>query len=79
MSDTVPGGGGLVEALTRRLADDPRRFDALVVAAVEPSDSEEVDPSLRRVLELLATSARVPRPPGVSGPASLTAWKRGSP
>ena len=59
MSDTVPGGGGLVEALTRRLADDPRRFDALVVAAVEPSDSEEVDPSLRRVLELLATSARV--------------------
>ena len=59
MSDTVPGGGGLVETLTRRLADDPRRFDALVAAAVEPSDSEEVDPSLRRVLELLATSARV--------------------
>jgi hypothetical protein len=59
LSDTVPGGGGLVEALTRHLTDDPRRFDALVVAAVEPSDSEEVDPSLRRVLELLATSARV--------------------
>ena len=59
LSDTVPGGGGLVETLTRRLADDPRRFDALVAAAVEPSDSEEVDPSLRRVLELLATSARV--------------------
>ena len=59
LSDTVPGGGGLVETLTRRLADDPRRFDALVVAAVEPSDSEEVDPSLRRVLELLTTSARV--------------------
>ncbi|MFD1547345.1 protein DpdJ [Nonomuraea guangzhouensis] len=59
MSDTVPGGGGLIEALTRRLADDPRRFDALVAAAVEPSDSEEVDPSLRRVLELLATSAPV--------------------
>ena len=59
ISDTVPGGGGLVEALTRRLTDDPRRFDALVVTAAEPSDSEEVDPSLRRVLELLATSARV--------------------
>jgi hypothetical protein len=56
VSDAVPGGGGLVEALTRRLADDPRRFDALVAAAVEPSDSEEVDPSLRRVLELLTTS-----------------------
>ncbi|MFI6603536.1 protein DpdJ [Nonomuraea sp. NPDC050536] len=59
MSDAVPGGGGLVEALTRRIADDPRRFDSLVAAAVEPSDSEEVDPSLRRVLELLSTSARV--------------------
>jgi hypothetical protein len=59
ISDIVPGGGGLVEALTRRLADDPRRFDALVVGAVMPSDSEEVDPSLRRVLELLATNARV--------------------
>ncbi|MGC4957779.1 protein DpdJ [Actinomadura citrea] len=59
LSDTVPGGGGLVEALTRRLADDPRRFDGLIAAAVEPSDSEEVDPSLRRVLELLTTSARV--------------------
>ncbi|MGW0805535.1 protein DpdJ [Nonomuraea sp. NPDC002799] len=59
LSDTVPGGGGLVEALTRRLADDPRRFDTLVAAAVEPSDSEEVDPSLRRVLGLLKTSAPV--------------------
>lgn len=59
LSDTVPGGGGLIEALTRRLADDPRRFDTLVAAAVEPSDSEEVDPSLRRVLELMTTSTRV--------------------
>lgn len=59
MSDTVPGGGGLVEALARRLTDDPRRFDALIAAAVEPSDSEEVDPSLRRALELLTTSVPV--------------------
>jgi hypothetical protein len=78
MSDTVPGGGGLVEALTRHLTDDPRRFDALVVAATEPSDSEEVDPSLRRVLELLATSARVAEAArrfraGVAG--RLEAWQ----
>jgi len=59
ISDTVPGGGGLVETLTRRLADDPRRFDTLVVAALEPSDTEEVDPSLRRTLDLMATSTRV--------------------
>jgi DEAD/DEAH box helicase/Helicase conserved C-terminal domain len=59
ISDTVPGGGGLVEALTRRIADDPRRFDALVAMAVEPSDSEEVDPALRRVLDFLTTNAKV--------------------
>ena len=78
MSDTVPGGGGLVEALTRRLADDPRRFDALVAAAVEPSDSEEVDPSLRRVLELLATSAGSARRLSISGLEQQTDWKLGN-
>ncbi|MBW4717521.1 protein DpdJ [Saccharothrix obliqua] len=55
ISDAVPGGGGLVEALTHRISDDPRRFDALVAAASEPSDTEEVDPSLRRALDLLAS------------------------
>lgn len=59
ISDAVPGGGGLVETLTRRLADDPRRFDSLVAAAAEPSDSEEVDPSLRSVLSLLTSSAKI--------------------
>ncbi|MGW5054357.1 protein DpdJ [Actinokineospora sp. NPDC004072] len=59
LSDAVPGGGGLVEALTRRISDDPRRFDALVAAAVDPTDTEEVDPSLRRVLDLLAEDSDV--------------------
>jgi hypothetical protein len=59
VSDAVPGGGGLIETLTRRLADDPRRFEALVMAAVEPSDTEEVDPTLRQVLQLMSTSKEV--------------------
>lgn len=59
LSDAVPGGGGLVEALARRIADDPRRFDALVASAAEPSDTEEVDPSLRRVLDLMADNADI--------------------
>ncbi|MEV6638464.1 protein DpdJ [Amycolatopsis sp. NPDC051371] len=54
LSDAVTGGGGLVETLTERIADDPRRFDSLVAGAAEPSDTEEVDYSLRRVLTLLA-------------------------
>jgi hypothetical protein len=59
VSDAVPGGGGLVETLTRRLADDPRRFDALVATAAEPSDTEEADPSLRRVLQVMTFSTPV--------------------
>ncbi|GAA2666309.1 protein DpdJ [Actinoplanes palleronii] len=59
LSDTVPGGGGLVENLTRRIADDPRRFDRLVASAVEPSDVEEVDLSLRRTLTLLDVNSTV--------------------
>ncbi|HEX7303986.1 protein DpdJ [Lentzea sp.] len=59
VSDAVPGGGGLAEALARRIADDPRRFDALVAAASEPSDTEEVDPSLRRALDLMADDSGI--------------------
>lgn len=55
MTDASVGGGGLLEALTSRISDDPRRFDHLVVAALEPSDLEDVDRSLRRTLDLLAS------------------------
>jgi hypothetical protein len=56
LCDAAPGGGSVVETLTRRLADDPRRFDTLVAAATEPTDTEEVDPSLRRVLDILVAN-----------------------
>jgi Helicase conserved C-terminal domain len=57
ISDSAIGGGGLIETLTRRISEDPRRFDYLVFAALQPSDLEEVDRSMRRTLDLLATDA----------------------
>jgi len=53
LSDASIGGGGLIEALASRISDDPRRFDQLVLASLEPSDLEEADASLPRSLDLL--------------------------
>jgi len=55
-SDSVPGGGGLIETLTRRISDDPRQFDRLVAASLESTESELVDPALRKALALLVDS-----------------------
>jgi hypothetical protein len=55
LSDSTIGGGGMLEALTSRISEDPRQFDYLVVAALQPSDLEEVDRSLRRSLMLLGS------------------------
>lgn len=61
ISDSAIGGGGLVEALTSRISEDPRRFDYLVMTALQASDLEEVDRSLRRTLYLLAHDEDVAR------------------
>lgn len=59
LSDALVGGGGLVEALTQRISEDPRRFDYLVVSALRPSDLEMIDLSLRKTLELLVSEPEV--------------------
>ncbi|MEV8504472.1 protein DpdJ [Actinoplanes sp. NPDC051475] len=59
LSDAMIGGGGMIEALTSRISDDPRQFDYLVVAALQPSDLEEVDRSLRHTLALLTTESEI--------------------
>ncbi|MEU4776676.1 protein DpdJ [Micromonospora sp. NPDC023633] len=59
LSDAMIGGGGMVESLTSRISDDPRQFDYLVVAALQPSDLEEVDRSLRHTLDLLNTEPEI--------------------
>lgn len=53
ISDAAVGGGGLIETLTQRISDDPRRFDYLITSALQPSDLEAVDGALRQTLELL--------------------------
>ncbi|GAA0426064.1 hypothetical protein Acor_54690 [Acrocarpospora corrugata] len=59
LSDATIGGGGMIEALTSRISDDPRQFDYLVVAALQPSDLEEVDRSLRNTLGLLTNEPEI--------------------
>ena len=59
LSDVSVGGGGLIESLAGRISEDPRRFDLLVAAALEPSDLEDVDRSLRLALDLLIDDTEV--------------------
>jgi Helicase conserved C-terminal domain/DEAD/DEAH box helicase len=53
VTEATIGGGGLVEELLRRYAEDPRRFFLLARSALGPSDFEIVDTELTRILELL--------------------------
>jgi hypothetical protein len=52
--ETSPGGGGIVEAVQRRLAARPRHFVALLDRAVRPSDFEVVDAALRAIVAAAA-------------------------
>ncbi|WP_329106896.1 protein DpdJ [Micromonospora sp. NBC_01699] len=61
ISDSAIGGGGLIDALTNRISEDPRRFDYLVTTALQASDLEEVDRSMRHTLDLLARNDGVAR------------------
>ncbi|RKH43189.1 DEAD/DEAH box helicase [Corallococcus sp. AB050B] len=47
------GGGGIIEEILRRTAEDPRLFYLLVESALAPSDFELVDTELTRLLGLL--------------------------
>lgn len=61
MSDVTIGGGGVIEALVRRLSADPRRFEHLVMSALEPSDLEEADHSLANTLDFLDSDPEIKR------------------
>ncbi|XXX76046.1 protein DpdJ [Sorangium sp. So ce134] len=50
LTEDGPGGGGVVDELARRIADDPRRFLRMLEAALEPSDFEQADQQLSRLL-----------------------------
>jgi hypothetical protein len=61
LSETTPGGGGVLERVFARYAEDPRRFFRLVESALRPSDFELVDSELSRILEWSGTDAGVGR------------------
>lgn len=57
VSETSLGGLGLVEALHRDYAEDPRRFWDAVGRACAPTDAEEVDQAMQDVLVRLLDPA----------------------
>lgn len=59
ITETTIGGGGVVEEIGRRYAEDPRRFFRLVENALAPSDREISDTELTRVLGLAETDRDV--------------------
>ncbi len=66
LSETSPGGFGLVEQLVQYYARDPRRFWGLVETTLGPSDYEQVDAALTRLLQ------REGRPPRAAAAALST-------
>jgi hypothetical protein len=54
VSEGTMGGAGAIEELFRQYTSSPRRFFQLALAALEPSDFEEVDVSLRSFVKALA-------------------------
>lgn len=52
ITETSPGGGGLIEHLLPKIVEDVRRFLDLVEGALEASDYEFADGELRRFLGL---------------------------
>jgi hypothetical protein len=53
ITETTLGGGGVLEEILRRFAEDPRRFFRLAESALAASDFELVDGELTRILNLL--------------------------
>ena len=53
VTERVIGGGGVVEELHRRCAENPRRFFTLLTRALEPGDFEVVDRELPRAISLV--------------------------
>jgi hypothetical protein len=60
LTESAAGGGGVIERLLARYAEDPRRFWGFVEQALGPGAGEETDAGLRRVLELAVAGGPVP-------------------
>ena len=61
ITESMIGGGGVVEEIARCYAEDPRRFFLLVEAALDLSDFELVDSELTRIVELTQSDQDIAR------------------
>lgn len=57
VTETMMGGGGLIENLLARYGEDPGRFYALIEAALQAGEFELVDQQLGRLVSLLASDS----------------------
>jgi hypothetical protein len=57
LTESAVGGGGVVEKLQARYAEDPRRLFDLMTRALEPSDFERTDEQLTQLVAMLADEA----------------------
>jgi hypothetical protein len=59
ITESTPGGTGLIEQVRDAFARDPRRFFEVVQSCLGPSDRELVDAQLTRTVALLAEEAEL--------------------
>lgn len=57
ISETEPGGGGIIERFLPEIAENPRRFLDLATSALGSGDYEQADRELNRFLDLLCDPA----------------------
>lgn len=62
LTETSPGGSGVVEAVSEAYARNPLRFFQLVEAALAPSDFEEIDSELGTLISWLSPRNPSARP-----------------
>lgn len=60
VTENTPGGSGLIEAIVRSYAEDPRRFYSLMTAVLRPNEYELIDHQLGQFLDAIAGPSPVP-------------------
>jgi hypothetical protein len=59
ITESTMGGGGVLEEVSRRYAEDPRRFLRFVESALGPSEHELVDAELTRTITIAQTDIKL--------------------
>jgi hypothetical protein len=59
LTELAPGGTGQIEQLHATLASEPGRFARILEASIIPGDIEELDPALRRFIQLIAQAGEL--------------------